>query len=120
MAAATNTINYNRGTTYSVTITYQDNGVAADITGATIRFTVKTTEYDSDVADSSALILKNVTSLSDPTHGIATLTINPEDSQTITPGKYYYDVKIELVTGEIYKLEEGFFIVDGSPTNRQT
>lgn len=117
--ATLNTITYNRGTTYSITLTYKEDGVVADITGVAVRFTVKTSEYDSDSADDTALIRKTVTSFADPTNGAATVTILPSDSQSTIPGKYYYDLKIEKATGEIYKLVEGRFIIDGSPTNRQ-
>lgn len=116
---AVNQINYNRGTTYSMTLTYTEDGAVTDITGATIRFTVKTTEFDADDTDVSALIKKTITSLTNPTAGIATITINPSDSQDIVPGKYFYDIKIEKADNTIYKLVEGRFVIDGSPTNRQ-
>jgi hypothetical protein len=110
----------NRGTTYTINGVYKEDGVATDITGATVRFTVKSEEYDSDTADDSALILKNVTSFSNPTAGEYAIVIDPADTQSIAPGKYFYSIKIELTSGAVYELSEGKFILDADPTNRLT
>lgn len=108
----------NRGTTYTIDGVYKEDGVVADITGATVRFTVKTTEYDSSATDTTALISKNVSSFSNPTAGEYTITIDPSDTQTVTPGQYYYSIKIQLASGAVYELAEGRYIIDGDPTNR--
>lgn len=113
-------INYNRGTSYAFTLTYKENGVAADITASTVYFTVKTAEYDTEAADTAALISKTITSHTDPTNGVTTIRIDPIDTQLTTPGNYYYDIKIKKAGGQIYKLIEDRFKIDGSPTNRQT
>ena len=105
-----------RGTTYSIGYQHQINGVNSTLVGATVRFTVKTVEFDDSTDDSTALVTKNVTT--GDSSGAATITINPADTGTITPGKYYYDIKVEGVDGSIYKMAEGRFILDGSPTNR--
>lgn len=110
------TLNVNRGTTYTIDLEYQRNGEAATLVGATVRFTVKTTEFDSDTDDSDALVKKNVTD--GDSSGNATITIDPADTSTITPGRYYYDIKVEEAGGDIYKVDEGRFVLDGSPTNR--
>lgn len=112
-------LTYDRGTTYAITVNYQENGVATDITGASIFFTVKESEYDTNATDSTALISKTVTSHTTPLSGISTITIDPTDSEDITPGNYYYDIKIKKAGAQIYKLVEGRFIIDASPTNRQ-
>jgi hypothetical protein len=108
----------NRGTTYSRTVNYSVNGVATSLVGATVRFTMKTTEYDSDTADSTALVTKNITN--GTSGGVATVTLNPSDTATIEPGTYYYDIKVDVNSNGavIYKLDEGTIILDGSPTNR--
>jgi hypothetical protein len=108
----------NRGTTFTIGITYQKNGVASTLVGATIRFTVKTSEFDTSVTDSTAVITKNVTSHIDATNGKSMITLNPTDTATLTPGKYYYDIKVAEASGTIYKIDEGTLILDGSPTNR--
>ncbi len=108
----------NRGTTYTIAFQYQRNGVNTTLVGATVRFTVKSLEFDADADDSDAIILKNVTTGN--ASGEATITINPVDTTLVTPQKYYYDIKVEQADGEIYKVDEGRLTLDGSPTNRQT
>lgn len=106
----------NRGTTYVITFNYQKDGVATTLVGATVRFTVKTSEYDSSTDDSTAVVSKDVTD--GDSAGVATITIDPADTATLTPGKYYYDIKVEEAGGDIYKTDEGTIQLDGSPTNR--
>jgi hypothetical protein len=106
----------NRGTTYTIGIVYQRNGVATTLVGATVRFTVKAVEWDDSMADATAVILKNVTDGN--SSGEATITIDPADTDELTPAKYYYDIKVEQADGEIYKIDEGTVKLDGSPTNR--
>ena len=111
----------NRGTTYSRTVTYQSNGVTTPITGATVYFTVKPTEYDAITTDTTAVVSKTLSNLSDSNAaaGIAVITLLPADTATIDPSiDYYYDIKIKLASGAVYKLDEGNITFDGSPTNR--
>lgn len=108
----------NRGTTYSRTVNYSVNGVPTTLVGATVRFTIKTTEYDTSTTDSTAVVTKNVTS--GTSDGVATITLTPSDTATLDPGKYYYDIKVDVASNgtTIYKLDEGTITLDGSPTNR--
>lgn len=106
----------NRGTTYTIGVAYQRNGVAETLVGATVRFTAKTTEFSTDLTDADASISKNVTD--GTADGLATITINPADTSSLTPGKYFYDIKVEDASGNIYKIDEGTIKLDGSPTNR--
>lgn len=108
----------NRGTTYSRTGTYSVDGVLTTLVGATVRFTMKTTEYDTDTDDSEALVVKNVTT--GTSQGSYTILLNPSDTATLTPGKYFYDIKVDVNSNgvTVYKLDEGTIKLDGSPTNR--
>lgn len=111
------TLKINRGTTYSIGVLYKRDGVPYTLVGATVRFTVKTTEYDENMTDSDAVILKNVTD--GTAEGVATITLDPTDTATVDPdAEYYYDIKVEQANGEIYKIDEGKIKLDGSPTNR--
>lgn len=105
-----------RGTTYTIGFAYQRNGTPASLVGATVRFTVKSSEYDSSTTDATAVITKNVTT--GTAGGTATITINPTDTATLEPGKYFYDIKVQEAGGSIYKCDEGTIKLDGSPTNR--
>lgn len=111
-----NKLKINRGTTYTIGLNYQRNGEAASLVGATVRFTVKSTEYSANTTDTDALIVKNVTD--GDALGQATITISPNDTATMLPNTYYYDLKVEDASGNIYKLDEGTVILDASPTNR--
>lgn len=105
-----------RGTTYTIGIVFKKNKLPATLVGSTVRFTVKTVEFDSSTTDATAVILKNVTDGND--QGEATITINPEDTATLEPDDYFYDIKVEEPSGAIYKIDEGKIKLDGSPTNR--
>jgi len=105
-----------RGTTYIMSVNYQRNGVAATLVGATVRFTMKTAEYDTDADDSDASLKKNVTD--GTADGTATISIDPSDTSTLAPAKYFYDIKVEDADGNVYLIDEGTIKLEGSPTNR--
>lgn len=110
------TLKINRGTTFPITVNYQRDGQPATLVGATVRFTIKSAEYDASTDDTSALVTKNVTS--GTADGVATITLDPTDTAAITPGDYFYDVKVKEAGGAVYKIDEGKIKLDGSPTNR--
>ena len=113
-----NALTVNRGTTYRITFTYIRDEVAGDLTGGAVRFTVKSTEYDEDADDSTALIEKDITDGLDET-GVVLIEFAPTDTPpTMLPGTYFYDIKVKDATGDIFKVVEGNFILVGSPTNR--
>ena len=106
-----------RGTTVTIGIQYQnEDGTPRSLTGCVVRFTIKKSEWDDNQSDASGLVVKNVTD--GGSAGGAMIKLDPADTATMTPGKYYYDVKVEEATGEIYKIDEGTITLDGSPTNR--
>lgn len=110
------TLEIDRGTTYTIGVLYKKDGVATTLVGATVRFTAKTEEWDDNMTDSSAVILKNITDGN--ADGEATITIDPVDTAELEPTTYYYDIKVEEAGGDIYKIDEGKIKLDGSPTNR--
>jgi hypothetical protein len=109
-----------RGTTFTIDVAYRDNGSPASLVGATVRFTVKSTEYDSSVDDSTAVITKDITSHTNAPEGLSAVIIDPADTATLEPGKYHYDIKVAESGGAVYKIDEGTLKLDGSPTNRLT
>ncbi len=82
------TLNINRGTTYIRTGTYSVDGVLTSLVGATILFTVKSSEYDSDATDTTAAIIKNITD--GTAEGSYEIELAPADTASLAPGKYYY------------------------------
>lgn len=115
-----NKITVQRGTTYAIGITYKVDGVPTDITGATILFTVKTVEYDDSPTDATAIIEKNITDHTDPTHGISQIVLDPADTRELAPDTYYYSIKIDINSDDetVYELAEGQLVIDADPTNR--
>lgn len=112
------TLKIDRGTTYTRNLTYLRNGVARTLVGATVRFTVKSTEFSNDANDTDAVIKKNVTTGNSA--GVASIVLAPADTATLTPGKYYYDIKVDENSNgvNVYKVDEGIIKLDGSPSNR--
>lgn len=107
-------ITYNRGTTFSITHIYQKNG-APSTDGQTLLFTAKTQESDSDDDDSTAFLVKSV-AMSGSTNVI---TIEPDDIlPSVSPGNYYYDIKVVEGANVVYLADSGKFILDATPTNR--
>lgn len=112
------TLKINRGTTYTFEVNYLKDGTAATLVGATVRFTVKNAEYTADMNDSDAVVTRNITD--GTAAGTASFTLNPADTAELTPGDYFYDIKVQEAGGAIYKIDEGKIKLDGSPTNRRT
>jgi len=108
-----------RGTTFTITINYLKNGSPASLVGATLRFTVKSEEWDDDQPDGTAEIIKNVTSHTDAPGGISQIKILPTDTVAMDPGKFFYDIKVEEAGGDIFTLAHGPFQLEATPTNRQ-
>ena len=69
-------------------LTFSTAGVAQNITGATVKMTVRRTRNNGE-----ALISKVVTEHTDPTEGKTTITLSPTDT-AIDLGAYYYDIQI--------------------------
>lgn len=111
-----------RGTTFIITYAHQHDGVASPLTGATVFFTMKISEYDADVSDTTAVASKTLSgaSITNPTAGTTTIELQPVDTDLLTPGNYFYDIKVKEADGRIYKMDEGKIKLDGSPTNRLT
>ena len=95
--------------TLSVTANYED-GSPADLTGAKMWFTVK--EKASD-PDTDALIEKKSALaggadsqilFTNPTGGAAEVYLVPDDSNSMNPGIYSYDVQVTLANGKTYTI----------------
>lgn len=111
-----NLISLIRGNTQTVTTEFIDdvNDTPINITGATVYFTVKNS-YDDP--DSAALIAKTVTSHTDPTNGETQFVLSATDTD-IEPREYYYDLKIQFMSGTVNSIQFGKFRVLPSITRR--
>ena len=103
---------YIRGDTRVITINcFQSDGTTPiNLTGATVTFTLNANASPTD--DTSAALQKVVTSHTSPLLGITTVTINNADTQTLTPGDYYYDVQIKDASGNYTSLKKDIFTIN--------
>ena len=93
-----------RGDSKVIDLTFKDgDGVAIDISLWTIFFTVKESKDD---LDADAVIAKNVTTHSDPTHGISEIALVPADTEDLA-GNYFYDIQIKKGDGTIATVIDG-------------
>lgn len=116
--ATANQLDYERNTTYTITHTYNKNGVPSS-DGITLFFTAKTAQFDTNTSDATAIVKKTV-SMSGPT---TVFTINPEDvSDNVVAGKYFWDIKVKESDGPpkvILPAASGTFNLMAHPTNRE-
>ena len=87
-----------------------------DLSGATVYFTVKVFE-DSSEDDSTALIKKDITSHTDPTAGLTTITLTPSETNK-TPKLYKYDIKLKKANGDKQTVAKGKCEIKQVITNR--
>lgn len=101
-----------------VTVTDSETGDPLDLTGSTVFFTLKA-EIDNDLADSSALIKKDVVSHTDPTAGKTTIRLLPSETGALTPGeKYPYDIQVKLSGGDVMTIVSGKIRITADVTRR--
>jgi hypothetical protein len=91
-----NDLNIQRGNPYSATLTVTDTtvtpAVAYNLTGKTVFFTLKNLN-DESADDTAAVIKKDITSHTNPTGGITTLSLSTVE--TLQPvGRYKCDIRI--------------------------
>lgn len=83
-----------RGDSQEITTTFEDeNGVAINLTGKTVFFTVRDINCISSSDDTDAIITKKITVHSDPTHGITKITLTKDDTNQEIKS-YFYDLQI--------------------------
>lgn len=107
---------YIRGDTQVISLQcYQsDNVTPLDLTGATVYFTVNSSNAPTD--DTSAAFQKTTSSHTAPTLGQTSITINASDTQSLTPGTYYYDVQVTDASGHKTSLKKDVFVINSDIT----
>jgi len=96
-----------RKTTNLFTVTITNNGSVQNITGWTVFFTVK---KSTNQTDAEALISKTITTHTNPTLGITTITLSPSDTDVLA-GNYLYDITLLDTTGNRYAAYADSFII---------
>jgi hypothetical protein len=96
---------HTRGDTFIRTLSFKDNlGAAIDLTGATIKFTIK-----SNIDDASPL-LQATASIPTPLTGLATVTFTAAQ-MTIPVATYYYDLQFTDSANTVTTVLKGSFVV---------
>lgn len=115
------TINYNleplyRGDSREYNITFTDgNGDAINIKDWKVYFTVKKNYTDSD---DNAIIKKDVIVHDDSTNGKTKIMLLPGDTNNLIPARYYYDIQIRRVSGDILTVLQGKIRIKADVTRR--
>lgn len=106
-----------RGDTRTITATMKDsNGDAIDLTGGTLMLTVNSSASPSD--DTGAAVEKDITSFDNPTTGIQDITLTSADTNSLTPGTYYYDIQFVSSAGVVTSIAQDKFIITADISRR--
>lgn len=106
-----------KNTDNNLEITFKDeDGVAINITGYSILFTLKR-ECDLRKSDDEALIKKTITEHKDAVNGISELVLSNEDTD-ISTGYYYWDLRL-IKDGVITQTQRGKLEVTQGVTTRK-
>lgn len=112
-------ISITRGDDVSFTVTFTENDLPVDLTGATVFFTVRKYIDNTDIDDSGAIIAKTYTNILNPLLGVATVSLNNTDTK-IDLGEYKYDIQYKTAGGAIKTVLVGTFTVTFEATNRSS
>lgn len=94
-----------RGDSREYNLTFTDSkGEAIPITDWKIYFTVKLSYLD---GDSKAVIKKDITIHDDPINGKTKIILLPNDTDSIRPDKYWYDIQVKRSEDNILTLLRG-------------
>ena len=106
-----------RGDYRAIDLTFkQTDGTVWDITGWTIRLTIKDNPA---LADASAILQKTITTHPFPSLGMAQIPILPANTIAVEPGEYFHDIQVEIPAAgfaEIYTIERGRFAIGWGAT----
>ena len=112
-----NNFTYYRGDTQNIVVQFTDSmNTPINITGWTVFFTLKD---DITVPDVSALISKDITSHTDPTLGLTTISLANTETDNLI-GTYYYDVQYKDDSSNIETVLEGTMQFNEDVTRRTT
>jgi hypothetical protein len=110
-------ITYTRGTTLKLTHTY----TAPQYFGASLIFTVKTVQNDSDATDLTNAVMtpKEIPMSGSSFPQTTVIPIAPTDvAITMDPStNYFYSIKVIDSNGDEYMCDSGTFILAAQPTN---
>ena len=92
-----------RGTSKTLQVTvYNPDGTAANITGAKLVLSVKTSLYDDLPTVQKVTTVPSQAVITKPREGLVEFYFEPRDTQGLMPMEYIFDVWLILPTGERY------------------
>jgi len=98
-----------RGDTYKFTATIKNNDVILDITGYTIKMSVRITYKDKD--DTSDPEIEAIATIPAGTDGKANFEIEPADTTSLDARDYVYDIELTSDTDEVSTIGIGKFTI---------
>lgn len=99
MAAITGDFTIVRGDTWTETWVFSVGGVATDITGGKIYFTMKNAVTDADPGVLQLTSPSSGITIDSAAAGQCTFTITPAQSELFAPATYYYDIQYKDSAG---------------------
>lgn len=102
-----------RGDTLVLTATITADGVALDLTGATLRFTVKSSESLTDAQALCTLTTGAGIVHTNAAGGIATITLPATTTATLdsSPFVFVYDLQVTTSTSQVFTVARGALTV---------
>lgn len=101
-------ITLKRGNDRNLKATVTKDGAAVNVTGWSVRFTVKSKPTD---ADADAIINKLITSIPSPEAGIINIPINAADTESKAIGLYVFDLLVLDAAGKKHNSDTGEFVL---------
>jgi len=104
-------LNGDRGDTNLYDLTAkQASGAALNLTGVSLWFTIKRNAWEAD----PGVVQKTVGSginVTDAVNGLFTVTLDPNDTKDIEPGRYSWDCQVKETTGRVTTVDRGDFFL---------
>ena len=112
--------NYIRGDSRLINIQINNpDGTPFDLSGCEVFLTLNLSQTPAvDSTDSTASLKKSTSTFTNPTQGLASLTLTNTDTQNLAPGDYYYDIQLKDVSGNITSLASNLWSVIDDITTR--
>lgn len=105
-----------RGDTDKFTATIYADGVPFNITGFTVKMTVRPQLPPKTVIDDSDASISSTATIPVGTDGKAEFDITPEQTKNLDIRDYYYDLQIKEDTGDTYTVGVGIYRVKNEVT----
>ena len=93
-----------KGNSVRIPIVFKRNGLAMDITDATVTLCLKRMLND---RNENAVVLQEITDHTNPTNGITEFFLSVDDTKDIPAGAYHYEILLTLSDSEALTIKAG-------------